>query len=64
MYEEFEFEHLFTIGFSISTNKQWDELTTEDLLTAIEIRWRHLRASGDEVRESVLLIETLHNEEV
>jgi hypothetical protein len=58
---EYEFDHLFTIGFSISTNKHWDDLTAEDLLTAIEIRLRHLRACGDEVLESVELIETLRN---
>ena len=61
--QEFEFDHLFSVTFAISTNKRWDDLTAEDLLTAIEIRWRNLRASGDEVCESVEHIETLRNYE-
>lgn len=60
---EFEFDHLFNVCFSISTNKRWEDLTAEDLLTAIEIRWRHLRASGDEVCESVEHIDTIRNYE-
>jgi hypothetical protein len=55
----FTFEHSFDLPVSISTNKRFEELTAEELLTAIELRLNSLKSSGNEVLEMVWLNETV-----
>ena len=54
----FTFEYLCDLTFSISTDKPFDEITAEEMLTAIELRLASLRNNGD-VIESVELWETV-----
>lgn len=55
----FKWEHCFDLPVSISTNKTWDEVTAEELLTAIELRLNALRNAGNESLEVVWLNETI-----
>lgn len=54
-----KYEHLFDVCFSISTDKNWDDITAAELAEAIEVRLAQLRNSANEVMEATSLIETI-----
>ena len=55
----FRYEHLFDVGFSVSTDKPWEELTAEELLAALEKRLACLRTSKGEILEATSCFETI-----
>lgn len=55
----YTFEHNFDLPVAISTNKRWNDLTAEDILTAVELRLNALRTAGNEALEVVWLNETI-----
>ena len=57
--EGFRYEHLFDVGFSVATDKAWEDVTAEELLAALERRLAALRVSKGEILEATTCFETV-----
>lgn len=59
----YKYEHLFDVGFSVATDKPWEEVTAEELREALERRLWSLRTNRNELLEAASLIETVEYDE-
>ncbi len=57
-----KWDHAYSIGFSLKTDHEGDQVTTEELITALQGRIEDLRANGDEVLEACELFDTCENQ--
>jgi hypothetical protein len=57
-----QYEHIFSIGFSVSTDKPWELVTPEEIKEAIERKLAALKRSDNELMEAVWCEETLEYE--
>ena len=57
-----QYEHLFDIGFSVSSDVPWDKLKAADLQAALERRIADLRKSPGEILEAISWSETISYE--
>jgi len=55
----FRYEHLFDVGFSVATDKPWEDVTAEELLDALERRLACLRTTKGEILEATTCFETI-----
>lgn len=55
--------HMFDVAFSIDSDKDWEEISAEELLEALQKRIDYLKNHEDEVLDACQIVDSVQFEE-